>query len=64
MRCVCCDVLLSDFEATRKHAITGEYLDVCNQCLIEIPVDIPVIERTDLETNVEDIEDESGMAWD
>lgn len=33
MRCVICDVLLSDFEATRKHADTGEYLDTCCKCM-------------------------------
>lgn len=56
MHCVSCDVLLSDFEATRKHAITGEFLDLCNTCLREIP-EIPVIEREDLR-DIIDISDE------
>ena len=34
--CISCDTVLSDFEATRKHAETNEYLDLCNKCLKEI----------------------------
>jgi hypothetical protein len=52
MRCVICDVLLSDFEATRKHADTGEYLDTCNKCLSYTK--IPTIDNYDLADN-EDI---------
>lgn len=50
MRCVCCDKNLNDYESTRKHAITGEYLDICNFCLAEIEeiVSIPAITREDL----------------
>ena len=33
MHCLSCDKLLSDYESTRKHAVTGEYLDLCNYCL-------------------------------
>jgi hypothetical protein len=33
MHCRSCDVLLTDAESTRKDAITGEYLDMCNGCL-------------------------------
>jgi hypothetical protein len=50
MRCVCCDKNLNDYESTRKHAFTGEYLDTCNACLSEINdmVNIPTITREDL----------------
>ena len=50
MRCVCCDKNLNDYESTRKHAFTGEYLDTCNGCLAEINdlVAIPTITREDL----------------
>lgn len=47
MRCTCCDKNLNDFESTRKHAETGEYLDICNQCIAFI--DIPTTTRSDLE---------------
>jgi hypothetical protein len=52
MRCQVCDVVLTDFESTRKHAVTGEYLDTCNKCLDEIAV-IPTIDREDLRDVVE-----------
>jgi len=46
MRCVICDVLLTDFEATRKHAETGEYLDTCSKCLSYTK--IPTVDNYDL----------------
>lgn len=33
MRCQACDCLLSDQEATKKSKITGEYYDLCSNCL-------------------------------
>jgi hypothetical protein len=50
MRCVICNDLLTDFEATRKHETTGEYLDTCGTCLsvINEQVHIPTVERVDL----------------
>ncbi len=47
MRCCCCDKNLNDFESTRKHAETGEYLDICNKCIAF--TDIPTTTRSDLE---------------
>ena len=32
MRCRICDVILSDYEATKKDN-DGQYLDTCGQCL-------------------------------
>ena len=37
MKCVCCDRKLKDHEAVRRHAITNEFLDICDGCLREIP---------------------------
>lgn len=58
MRCVCCNKMLNDVESTRKHADTGEYLDMCNKCLSFVP-EIPYVERTDLmdDHDVEEEED-------
>lgn len=36
MRCKICNVILSDYESTRKDPTTGEYLDTCGECLREI----------------------------
>lgn len=48
MRCVACNCVLTDFEATRKGVNTGEYIDMCNKCYSTIANDIDVIERKDL----------------
>ena len=42
MRCTCCNKRLSDYEATLKHAVTGEYLDTCMDCLSDIAHDVPL----------------------
>lgn len=65
-RCVCCDKKLKDHESVRRHAITNEFLDICDGCLREIPglpTKLPkgVIQVTDpfedSETNDVDIEE-------
>lgn len=48
MRCVSCNCVLTDFEATRKSTITGDYIDMCNRCFSTIAEDVNVIERDDL----------------
>ena len=62
MRCLSCNCNLSDFESTRKSANTGEYLDLCEDCLSEIKYELEVIEREDLRNDVTlDLEfDEAG----
>jgi len=59
MRCIACNKLLSDFEATRKNESTLEYIDLCNRCFSDVKSLIPVIERDDLdkELYIEDEED-------
>jgi len=48
MHCTICDALLSDFEATRKNAHTGEYLDMCSSCFQDFKEIIPTRDRRDL----------------
>lgn len=38
-RCDCCNKILSGFEMTIKHSVTGEYLNTCTDCLdgLDIP---------------------------
>ena len=48
MRSLSCNKILSDFESTRKSALTGEYLDMCNHCFSEIAYDVDTIVREDL----------------
>ena len=52
MRCVSCNKILSDFEATRKGALSGHFLDLCNSCLST--TDIEVVERDDLKHSEDD----------
>lgn len=48
MRCLACNKILNDFEATRKSATTGEYVDLCNHCFHDVEYDIESLEREDL----------------
>jgi hypothetical protein len=48
MRCLACDAELSDYESTRKSAVTGEYFDLCNNCMSTIKDDLSIIDRPDL----------------
>ena len=50
MRCQNCDRLLSDFEATRKHAITFQFLDLCKVCFKDVKTIIPTIDNRALMT--------------
>jgi hypothetical protein len=48
MKCLSCDVILTDFEATRKSVNTGEYIDLCNNCFDTVKDDFEVLEREEL----------------
>ena len=48
MRCLACDSLLTDFESTRRHALHGNFLDLCSPCMAMVPVDLETSERFDL----------------
>lgn len=48
LRCLACNKNLNDFESTRKSAVTGEYLDLCNACYYAVEDDVPAKERDDL----------------
>lgn len=50
MHCVNCDRLLTDYEATRKHAITFKFLDLCKVCFDDVKTIIPTIDRRELMT--------------
>jgi hypothetical protein len=60
MRCRCCDKNLSDFESTRKHITTGEYLDMCNKCYSTIDKQVLSYERYDLFDDEQDGKDSVG----
>ena len=59
MHCVNCDRLLSDYEATRKHAITFKFLDLCKVCFEDVKTIIPTLDRKELMTEQDfDVEPE------
>ena len=63
MHCVACNKLLTDFEATRRNAITKDFVDLCKVCFEDVKGLFPVIERKDLVTQSDldlDGDDDSG----
>lgn len=54
MRCLSCDIELTDFEATRKSAETEEFIDLCNHCYSFVKGDIKAVERMDLMHEIDD----------
>ena len=50
MRCSICNEALSEFEATRRNAHTGQFLDICNHCFVESGLKdiMPTRDRKDL----------------
>lgn len=64
-RCRSCDVILSDYEMTRKSTVTGEYFDLCNKCFGYIRHDVHSKERLDLKDISDDVEesDEENVSW-
>ena len=71
MHCTICDALLSDFEATRKNAHTGEYLDMCSGCYQDFKEIIPtrdrrdLLKQSDIDLELDDLEEDfvQHMRW-
>jgi hypothetical protein len=64
MHCDCCDKLLTDYEASFKGKISGEYLNTCSKCLEGLGIaytgnniftDKEVNELDEYEVDVEDL---------
>lgn len=72
MRCLACDVELTDLEATRKYAGSGDFVDLCDHCFETIEEDVDVIElpkedweeiieeETQSDTSVGEVRKENG----
>lgn len=56
MKCLSCDCVLSDYEATRKYSNSNKYLDLCNDCFAPIAEDVPTVNRSDLQSDKDDVE--------
>lgn len=57
MRCLSCDCLLSLAEDKRKSEVTGEYYQLCDNCLST--TDILFVPDTPMEDGVDEDESES-----
>ena len=57
MHCRACDRLLTEYQATLKNAVTGQYMDLCKVCLEDIKPFVRLIDRKDLITEA-DLDDE------
>lgn len=65
MHCVACNKLLTDFEATRRNAITKDFVDLCKVCFEDVKGLFPVIERKDLVTQSDlDLEGDDSVSVD
>jgi len=61
MRCLSCDCILTDYEATRKSAHTNQYLDLCNSCFRYIEDDMETVDRPDLEHEDGETDDDDTL---
>lgn len=61
MHCTSCNKLLTDYESTRKNAVTGKYFDLCKVCFEDIKPFVRVLDRKDLiceaDLDEDDLED-------
>jgi hypothetical protein len=54
MKCLACDDILTDREATRKYASSGKFIDLCDKCFDTVKDQIPSIETSAVEFNDSD----------
>lgn len=58
MRCLACNIPLSPREATRKSANTGEFLDLCDECIKDTGISFSESSYRDEIENYEEDNDE------
>lgn len=61
MRCLSCNCVLTDKEATRKYASSGTFIDLCDSCFDPVEDQIPSIEGRSTEETSEDSDGYSGQ---
>lgn len=50
MKCLACDAILTDYEATLKDVETGDYVNECVECIQGGTGNLALQERLDLKT--------------
>lgn len=57
MKCLACDKILSDHEATRRFSDSKEFVDLCNHCFYSgVADDVNFEERNDLDDQGDSID--------
>jgi len=59
MKCLACDHILSDLEATRRYAESGEFVDLCTRCIDTDSKFPDITERVDLAENEDSYEEDA-----
>ena len=54
MKCKACDTILTDFEASRRSLVTGEYVTLCQVCFSGIKDDVLAFGNPKLMTEDDD----------
>lgn len=54
MKCKACDAILTDFEASRRSLVTGEYVTLCQVCFSGIKDDVMAFGNPKLMTEDDD----------
>ncbi len=59
MRCFACNCELTDYEATLRGTISGQFLDMCGECIKESDISAVSFSKTESASSLskEDIED-------
>jgi len=55
MRCMSCNELMNDYEATRRYRSTNEYLDLCRYCSSHVS-EIEIDDRAELKCLIDEVE--------
>lgn len=57
MKCLSCDTILTDLEATRKFSGSGAFVDLCNDCFSTIADEVEVMENESLSETLNEEDD-------
>jgi len=60
MRCLACNVNLSDRESTRRSMATDEFLDLCDHCFSTVTDILPAYNIGEDEVDINGNEDQEG----
>lgn len=61
MRCLSCDAILEGHELNRRGKNTGEFVDMCDSCIVDI-TDVVFTPDAPESVHDADAEDENGLA--